>query len=172
MKQYIKYTKYLIKHKWNVLLAGMKYFPSLHLFYRLIIHDLSKLSPLEFITYANTFYKPDGSSQYDETMMFKYAWLHHQHVNKHHWQYWQLKLDRGDTEYLPMPDIYIKEMISDWVGAGKAIHNDWYNVLSWYEDKKTYKPPHPYITNKIQQYLDIIRKDKESVEKRIRILGY
>jgi hypothetical protein len=34
-----------------------------------------------------------------------------------------------------MPDKYIREMVADWMGAGKAITGKW-EVRDWYEKNK------------------------------------
>ena len=153
MKRYLMYLKYVIRHKWFVFVAGMKLFPSFRMFYRCIVHDMSKFSPLEFISYAKTFYTPMGNSQYDETIEFSQAWNHHQKCNKHHWQYWILKYDRGDSEAMPMPQIYIEEMFADWVGAGKAINGSWNNVNVWYAKADIGKFLHPTTRNTVETML-------------------
>lgn len=67
----------------------------------------------------------------DVSLNFKYAWLHHQHRNKHHWQFWCLKEDSGKLLALDMPEKFIREMVADWVGAGYAI-NGRVEVQDWY----------------------------------------
>lgn len=62
---------------------------------------------------------------------FDHAWNHHQKRNKHHWQYWFLMLDSGETRVLEMPERYVREMVSDWVGAGRAITGK-IEVRAWY----------------------------------------
>ena len=132
MKRHINYGKYLLRHKWFVYLACRKMGVSL---WRAIIHDASKLYPSEWFPYAECFYAPDGTNQYRESKDFTYAWLHHQKRNKHHWQYWMITWDRGTTECLPMPSTYIREMVADWMGAGKAITGKW-EAPQWYEKNK------------------------------------
>jgi len=88
-----------------------------------ILHDWDKFWPDEWLPYARTFYKSDGSKQYDETDAFNKAWNHHQKRNKHHYQYWLLTMDRGDVIPLPMPHVFRKEMLADWRGAGRAYGN-------------------------------------------------
>lgn len=72
---------------------------------------------------------------------FESAWNHHQKTNKHHWQYWVMFPDRPAsgqlTRYsiLPMPDRYIREMVADWMGAGRAITGKW-EVAQWYARMK------------------------------------
>lgn len=60
------------------------------------------------------------------------AWLHHQHVNAHHWQHWLLRMDDGPTVALEMPAPLVLEMVADWMGAGRAITGRW-DVREWYE---------------------------------------
>ncbi|MFT9497496.1 DUF5662 family protein, partial [Anaerosolibacter sp.] len=47
-----------------------------------------------------------------EDMKWKYAWLNHQHKNKHHWEYWVV--DPKNKLALPMPRKYLVEMVCDW----------------------------------------------------------
>lgn len=133
MKRHLAYLKYVLRHKYYVYKAGR----TLGLGrWHMLIHDLSKFGPSEWNAYVHTFYKADGTKQdYRETENFKAAWNHHQKVNKHHWQYWVLLWDRGDVEPLPMPEIYVREMVADWVGAGMAIHGKM-EVKSWFGKQK------------------------------------
>lgn len=146
--KYLKYLKYVIKHKWFVLLACFRR----GLFFQGIIHDWSKFLPCEFIPYANFFYGKYPSISSDEFRIarslgiflttkeeikndFNKAWLHHQQVNPHHWQYWILKLDSGETLCLEMPRKYALEMLADWEGAGLAITGK-LEYKEWYEKNK------------------------------------
>lgn len=132
MKRHWNYLKYIIRHKWFVLVASKKIGASMWL---AIIHDASKFLPSEWGPYANTFYKLDGSKQYDETPAFKVAWLMHQHRNPHHWQHWILKMDGGSTVALEMPMRYVLEMVADWMGAGRAITGKWESA-AWYANNR------------------------------------
>lgn len=176
---YWKYFKYVVRHKWYVLLAGLRVNAPLH---RLIIHDWSKFMPSEFIPYTRYFYgvwptqaqqeysrKVDedkkksktgyyfpttdlydayilGKKKYNKEEIeaaFDKAWLLHQRRNKHHWQYWLLIEDSGDTrniggmgyfkqvKMIPIPEGYLREMAADWAGAGRAITGKW-EVKIWY----------------------------------------
>lgn len=132
MKRNWSYFKYVMRHKWFVLVASWRIGASL---WRAIVHDLSKFYPSEWKPYAFTFYDDDGNSRYDETEDFNQAWNHHQKRNKHHWQYWLLKMDRGEILPLPMPRKYILEMAADWMGAGRAITGEW-EAREWYSNNK------------------------------------
>ena len=59
--KYIKYLRYLIIHKFWVFIYCCQY----GLYWRGIIHDLSKFLPSEFIPYANYFYnKPQNNGHH------------------------------------------------------------------------------------------------------------
>ena len=72
------------------------------LWWRGLLHDLSKFLPSEFLPYACYFYGPrarvgalrDGTGYYKPTdtgdAAFDFAWLLHQKRNDHHWQWWVL----------------------------------------------------------------------------------
>jgi len=86
--------------------------------------------PCEWFPYAISFYGP--KTRTDKTKRdFDRAWLHHQHVNPHHWQHWVLHEDSGATKLLEMPDHFAREMVADWCGAGRAITGKW-EVWIWY----------------------------------------
>ena len=129
MRRHIAYLKYILRHKYFVFIAGMtlgKWF---------VFHDMSKFLPSEWFPYAFTFYDVKGQKRYHENEDFNQAWNAHQKRNKHHWQYWLLKMDRGDVIALDMPHHYIFEMVADWAGAGRAITGKW-EVKKWYESNK------------------------------------
>lgn len=129
---YLKYIWYLIRHKYYV---GKECWAN-KLYWQAIFHDFSKIYPGEFIPYARFFY----TDKYKNHSAFGLAWLYHQHRNRHHWQYWLLKEDEGATVPMEMPEKYVKEMLCDWYGAGKAqgFHSpkedkyletrNWYNI--------------------------------------------
>lgn len=132
---YLKYLKYLIRHRWFVMLACFRE----GLYWQGLIHDWSKFLPSEFIPYAWYFYGEKLPSIYEShgdhrNMVFAsglykerveadfdMAWLRHQKCNPHHWQYWVLMEDSGKVAALEMPHKYRVEMLCDWQGAGRAI---------------------------------------------------
>jgi hypothetical protein len=81
----------------------------------LAYHDLTKFMPEEAIGYAQHDF---SSGQYD--VEFEKAWNHHKNHNPHHPEYWLSVDRRGEVTPLPMPAIYVLEMVADWVGAGKS----------------------------------------------------
>lgn len=124
----LKYFNYLIIHKWYVMVECFRE----GLFWRGIVHDLSKFLPNEFFPYANHFYgeKADKNKENINNVFYKladsgdenfdFAWLIHQKRNRHHWQWWTLPNDGSGIKVIPIKDPYLTEMICDWVGSGRA----------------------------------------------------
>jgi len=163
----IKYLKYVLRHKWFVMIACFKQ----GLYWQGIIHDLSKFRPSEFFPYANFFYgrpnsyweacskygcyeaAPFGSLPEDIIdTKFDFAWLLHQKRNPHHWQWWILLEDDGGTKILPMKDKYLVEMLCDWTGAGKA-QGFGDNTKEWYLKNNSKMQLHPDTKKQIEQLL-------------------
>jgi hypothetical protein len=127
--KHLKYLRYVIVHKWFVMLACFRH----GLYWQGIVHDWSKFLPDEWFPYVNTFYGPWKYSERPSHVVaaFDRAWLKHQHRNPHHWQHWILREDSGAIKVLDMPRRYRLEMLCDWEGAGRAITGK-KDVLSWY----------------------------------------
>lgn len=143
IKMYWKYFKYVVKHKFYVGYFLIKE----NLWKQALTHDLSKFRWFPFNTYAWYFYGPkehEGESEtgYSKPITttdkdFDYAWLLHQKINPHHWQFWILLEDSGKVKLIDMPEKYWKEMICDWYGASIAtgrsnINNYRANTKKWY----------------------------------------
>jgi len=133
----LKFFKITLKHKWFVFQAGLKLRVS---FWRLIKHDCSKFLLSEMPYYGKQFY---GSAN-DEKGYIK-CWLKHQNRNDHHWEYWiprsghyKCNPPYPNNEPIPMPEQCLREMISDWMGAGKAYEGKWpdINNWTWFENNK------------------------------------
>lgn len=151
MKKEIKYLQYLLRHKWYVFVECFKS----GLYWRGLIHDISKFSPTEFFPYANFFYGVSGSHNprishkngYCKPILtgdkdFDSAWLNHCKKNKHHWQWWITTDADGREKFTPIPEPYLTEMLCDWVGAGKAQghfspkQDPYLNVRNWYTENR------------------------------------
>lgn len=128
MKPHLRYASYIARHKWFVLRAGLKTHAPL---WRLLIHDWSKMTPAEWGPYVRSFYGKEGRTP-EVRSAFDGAWLHHQHNNPHHWQHWVLRQDNGEVKVIQMPEKFVREMIADWAGAGRAITGKW-EVATWYD---------------------------------------
>lgn len=130
MRKHLRYLSYVVRHKWFVFVAGLRVGAPI---WRLVIHDWTKLLPVEWTPYVLSFY---GGWKYKDrpahvVAAFDAAWLHHQHANPHHWQHWVLREDSGATKLLEMPEHFVREMVADWMGAGRAITGKW-EAGTWY----------------------------------------
>lgn len=200
MSAHLRYLSYVVRHKWFVLLAGLKTGAPL---WRLVIHDWSKFLPSEWFAYARYFY---GAEAEGAEAAFDRAWLLHQNRHPHHWQFWVLMEDspsggkyalgtpnnvdysirtsecierdaeiwikgsydsRGHFQYLtanslvtdanryralPMPEHFIREMVADWMGAGRAITGRW-EAREWYEKNKQKQVMHPTTRARVEALL-------------------
>jgi hypothetical protein len=146
VKADFQYGRYLARHKWFVFVAGLKTKAPL---WRLIIHDWSKLGRLEWCAYRDFFYGFEINPVMtvlikERRRVFDVAWLHHIHLNKHHWNHHCIVDgdERETLKVLKMPEKYVREMVADWAGAGRAITGKW-EVKEWYETKKEQILLHP-----------------------------
>ena len=126
----MEYLWLTLRHKYWVFRYGLKIGCPI---WRLITHDLSKLTPAEYPYYQRQFFGDKGDQN-----EFQMAWLHHQHVNDHHWEWWipPTRHDRGtprgaDYEPLPMSLPAVQEMVSDWMGASHAYDRKAVDVNNW-----------------------------------------
>lgn len=161
--KYWNYLKYILRHKWYVLWECFRY----RLYWRGLVHDLSKLLPSEFFPYAEFFYGKHrwirGSdnrppSHIDDA--FDIAWLKHLHRNPHHWQHWIRYGDDGTTRVFKMPVKCQVEMICDWIGTGMAIARR-REIHGWYTKNHEKMLLHPETRYEIEKY--IIQMEKVDV---------
>ncbi len=110
----------ITKHRWKVRGGCFR----VGLYWRGLVHDLSKYSPSEFISGAR-YYQGTRSpnSREREVVGYSTAWMHHKGRNKHHYEYWT-DIDIKTRTYRPvkMPRKYFIEMITDRVAACKTYH--------------------------------------------------
>jgi hypothetical protein len=189
MNKHLKYLKYVVKHKYYVARECFKE----GLYWRGIVHDWTKLTPKEWIPYTEYFYGEKRNDlkhwrlktleeleedrkrsrelkaklipklQEEIEIDFNKAWLHHIHLNDHHWNHWLLQQDSGELRALEMPDVCIKEMIADWRGANKAIFqtyhpNEEYNPIlsrTWYIENYRNIKLHINTRKKVNKYYNI-----------------
>jgi hypothetical protein len=133
-----RYGRYLVRHKWFVTGAGLRLGVPL---WRLVVHDWSKFLPDEWAPYAGFFYG-DGRDRARKRRAFDRAWLLHQHRQPHHWQFWVLQEDSGAVRALEMPAVFVREMVADWTGAGRAIPGG-ADVRTWYRREREHIVLHP-----------------------------
>ena len=110
----LKHTALVLRHKWGVL----KNCTRCGLFFRGLVHDLSKFSPTEFFESAKYFQgnrSPIGVCR--RSVGYSKAWLHHKGRNKHHIEYWT---DDECAEHPMMPYKYAVECVCDKLAATKT----------------------------------------------------
>ena len=149
VRKHMLYLQYIIRHKWYVFLYACK----LGIPWLGIAHDMSKFLPSEWQPYKRYFYGHYEGNALEKTRAdFDQAWLRHIHRNTHHWQWWVLHEDSGQVICLPMPDRYLREMIADWHGAGRAagrITSNW----QWYQENADKIQLHPSTRYQLEAYL-------------------
>lgn len=167
MKRYIEYAKYLFKHKWYVFVECFRE----GLILQGLLHDISKFYPSEFIPYARHFYEKDGTKKQkrDKTGYYKhtntgdpdfdYAWFLHVRRNPHHWQHWVIPEVNTNVAML-IPHKYVREMICDWVGAGKAQGMEcsksdrYFETRNWYRANKDKMILNPIIRYYVEYLIE------------------
>lgn len=169
--KHLKYLRYLVIHKWFVLIACWKR----GLIWRGIVHDWSKFLPDEWFPYANFFYGRVADRVREDAVRmmghdpftpkevlrerFNRAWLKHQHRSPHHWQHWVLRNDDGTTVALKMPRRCMLEMLADWDGAGRAITGKSGDTPVWYAKNREKMLMHP----ETRRYVDTVLRYDELV---------
>ena len=155
MKAHITYLKYILRHKWFVFLACCK----LGIPWLGIVHDLSKFSRAEWRPYVLSFYSGREKNERPQWVvrLFERALQHHYDYNPHHPEHWHI----GGGVF-PMPDRYRREMLADWIGAGRAkkkgdpYHEGINEVAIWYAKHKDKIYLHPSTCLWVEKQLDII----------------
>lgn len=112
----LNHLKTILIHKYWV----AKYCFQLKLYWRGLTHDLSKFHPIEF--FESVQYYTGKNSPINECKKnkgYSLAWQHHKGCNSHHYEYWIDHLDTGGDP-IKMPKDDLKELICDWIGAGKT----------------------------------------------------
>ena len=129
-------------------------------------HDESKWSDYEYDAYRQYFDPTDDEVVTNENgqprgdkAKFNVGWLHHEHNNPHHWEYWvQLDEDHpGQVISLEMPDEYIIEMLCDWMSFSLKQNNP-REICNWYDSHKDSILMHTDSKIKVEEVLDRIDK--------------
>jgi len=126
-----KHTALIIRHRHAVIKNCLK----CGIFFRGLVHDLSKFSPEEFFESARHYQgnrSPIGACRRATGM--SYAWLHHKGRNKHHIEYWT---DDDCTVNPVMPYKYAVECVCDKLAATKTYAKKSYSedlpLRHWYK---------------------------------------
>ena len=137
------------------------------IFWRGLLHDLSKYAPTEFFAGVQFYQGGTRSPNEGEREKFGHslAWMHHKGRNRHHFEYW--------TDYSPvtrrmepvrMPDIYIYEMFCDRVAASKIYNKEKYadNLpLEYFMKAKTWRIIEKETSDKLEFLLRLLAEKGE-----------
>lgn len=125
-----KHLKTVTVHRHRVISNGRH----LGIFWHCLRHDLSKFSPIEFIT-SSKYYAGDHSPVYEERLRngyFSKICQHHTRRNKHHYEYWT-DFFNGRVLAKRMPFVYSLEYVADILSASKTYHPKGFKPMDAYE---------------------------------------
>jgi len=155
MIKYWKHFKYVLQHKWYVLVECWR----LGIVWQGIVHDLSKFRRDEWVAYANYYWASNVSELgkvYERGVNGKVDEIIKLHCerNPHHPEFWGTVNGDGEWFYYPMTDKYRREMLADWRGAGKAQGKP--DTKAWYEANKDRIKLHPETRQWVEEQLGCV----------------
>ncbi|MCD8082866.1 MAG: DUF5662 family protein [Clostridiales bacterium] len=138
------------------------------LFRQGLLHDLSKYSPVEFMTGVKYFQgnrSPNAAER--EEKGYSEAWLHHKGRNRHHFEYWiDFSTKSGGLMGCRMPVRYLAEMVMDRIAASKVYRGAEYTDASAWEYYQREQPHldgimHPDTKRELEKILMMLRDKGE-----------
>ena len=114
MSKFFKHLRLINKHRFMVFRLCCK----CGLFWRGLVHDLSKFSRIEFwesVRYYTGHHSPIAECRRQNG--YSKAWIHHKNRNKHHIEYWY---DGENEIQMNMPYKYAVECVCDKIAATKC----------------------------------------------------
>lgn len=161
IKNIIGHLTTIVVHKYWVFI----YCCRLGVPWRGIIHDISKFSWIEFSESAK-YYQSGKKSPIPVIKKengYSKAWQHHKGHNPHHYEYWTDNYDTGVSS-IEMPEKYVREMVADWMAAGRTYNGKSFTVndeIKWWNDYKDKKFIHPKTKERITEILNSLNHTKE-----------
>lgn len=157
-----EHFKLITTHKWYVFQNCKK----AGLFWRGVVHDLSKYSPTEFSESVKYFTGTDSPINVcKKANGWSRAWMHHKGRNTHHYEYWVDNFDNGGTP-LEMPYEDALEMVCDYIAAGQAYKKEDFTFKSeydWWKEKCTHPiAMHPNTKAFVTIMLKTMRNEKSN----------
>ena len=159
----IKHYRTIHHHKMLV----MRYCFRCGLYRQGLLHDLSKLSPVEFLAGAKYWQgscSPNNAQRQAEG--YSAAWLHHKGRNRHHLEYW-IDYDPAGTGNLignEMPVKYVAEMLCDRLAASRVYLKEGYTDSSaweYYQHGRDHYILHPNTRALLEKMLLLVRDEGE-----------
>ena len=152
----------ITKHKWLVLCGCFR----VGLYWRGLVHDLSKYSPTEFLVgvrYYQGTRSPNGAER--EEKGYSEAWIHHKGRNPHHYEYWtDMNLTTRRYEPVPMPRKYFVEMIMDRRAACMTYQGENYrddSALNYFNRSLEKTLMHPETRRQLSHVLTMLAEKGE-----------
>lgn len=162
MNKYYQHFKTITKHKFLV----MKFCFKCGFYKRGLLHDLSKYTPIEFLTSAK--YWTGNRSPIDnekDEKGYSLAWFHHKGHNPHHWEYWIDNVGTKENKPAKIPFEYLIEMICDWLSASivyskvKIDYNEPFHIpYVHYVQHKNVRIFHPDTEKALEYYMTMINE--------------
>lgn len=149
----IKYFWYLMRHKFFVYIAGRRLGCGR---FQLLIHDASKFSKAEWTPYVNRFYR-----KIEDKSEFGRALFHHYEQNPHHPDFW---VDNITGFVMPIPLYFVREMVADWMGAGRAKTGKW-DIVEWYSKHQNKMKLHPITRTVVESLIPGWDEHYNNIEK-------
>ena len=136
------------------------------LYWRGLVHDLSKYSPTEFLVGAKYYQgnrSPNAAEREDKG--FSRAWMHHKGRNRHHYEYWtdMISRERG-YESVPIPRKYLVEMVMDRRAACMVYQGKNYtpgSALNYLLSSREQHLLHPSTLRELTYILTMLRDEGE-----------
>ncbi|MDO4555065.1 MAG: DUF5662 family protein [Lachnospiraceae bacterium] len=133
-----------------------------------LLHDMSKYSPVEFLSgvkYYQGFRSPINEEK--EQIGYSLGWLHHKGKNKHHFEYWtDLSPVPGEGMIgVKMPRRYLAEMFIDRVSAGKIYKKEEFTTgspLEYFLNGKQHCVMHPDTSDMLEKLLRMYKVKGEA----------
>ncbi len=136
------------------------------LYWRGLVHDLSKYSPTEFFTGARYYQgnrSPNTAEREDKG--YSEAWMHHKGRNKHHYEYWtDISRETRRYESLPMPRKYLVEMVMDRRAACMTYQGKDYTdgaALAYFRKSMERDRMHPQTRKELDYLLEMLSEKGE-----------
>ena len=154
----LKHFVTVTKHRWLVMCGCFR----IGLYRQGLTHDLSKYSPVEFLTGARYYQgnrSPNGAER--EEKGYSEAWIHHKGRNPHHYEYWtDLNRETRRYEPIPVPRKYLAEMIMDRRAACMTYEGAAYSCaspLAYHERSLERNLMHPETRRQLEFLLTMLR---------------
>lgn len=162
MKGFFGHLKTVLKHK--SIVCGFCF--KCGLYRQGLTHDLSKLSPAEFIPGVRYFSGKRSPNEQERTEKgYSAAWLHHKGRNRHHWEYWTDYKKGAGIIPVKMPLRYTAEMCCDRIAACRVYHGKEYrqgDALEYFISSNAPKLMHFETSEKLKEWLTLVRDRGEN----------